>query len=241
MVSRGPTKPDGYTGRVKTTDRKRGILTKKDREYLLGEYQPEGQDERNTRYRIRQRLKEALADIELISWELSEQELKQVIDSSNDMLGERGIWSLLSLAYQIQLLIGSEPHIAGRESFADRNEYFERSIEMALLRTLTYRRNEELVDNEDELNPVDYEVNAQISVEENVHDTTDIFEKLKDGSATEEEFEIWVEYGDPETLREYKEKTDKPLKYQSSSVDTQVSVDLSLGNMERYDDEDKDE
>lgn len=66
----------------KETDRKRGILTEADREYLLGKRSVEGQDEINTRYRIRQRIIQSLLDIKIIVDNLSGEDLKQVANDA---------------------------------------------------------------------------------------------------------------------------------------------------------------
>lgn len=63
------------------SDRKRGILTKKDREYLLGELEIDGQDERNLRYRMRQRVIAGLLDICLLGESYPDEELEDVLES----------------------------------------------------------------------------------------------------------------------------------------------------------------
>jgi len=63
-------------------DRDRGILTPSDRKYLLGEAKLEGQDERNARYRIRQRITDALYDIILINIYLQQsRDKRQILDN----------------------------------------------------------------------------------------------------------------------------------------------------------------
>jgi len=74
---------DGTSGAGETSykevDRKRGILTQKDREYLLGETEFEGQDERNIRYRIRERIAQSLLDIRLIANHYNQNDLEQIL------------------------------------------------------------------------------------------------------------------------------------------------------------------
>jgi len=64
-------------------DRGRGILTDQDREYLAGERELTGQDERNARYRIRQRLIRALDDIAFLNWHLANEDLAQVAEENH--------------------------------------------------------------------------------------------------------------------------------------------------------------
>lgn len=59
-------------------DRSRGILTKDDRKYLLGEKDLEGQDEINKRYKIRQRVIQALIDIVVLYIHLDDGDRKQI-------------------------------------------------------------------------------------------------------------------------------------------------------------------
>lgn len=72
----------------RVTDRERGIFTQNDRKYLLGQKDVDGQDERNTRYRIRQRAIQSLMDLALIGG-LSRRDADRVF--SDDRLSDRMI------------------------------------------------------------------------------------------------------------------------------------------------------
>lgn len=72
-----------HDGEWTNTDRKRGILTKGDREYLLNQDSLEGQDRRNARYRIRQRLSNALLDLALLTEVQMGEDLKQVVEKED--------------------------------------------------------------------------------------------------------------------------------------------------------------
>lgn len=225
---------DEYTPDWRKVERKRGILTKKDREYLVGDYQPEGQDERNTRYRIRQRIRQSLKDIILISYHLSDEDLRQIMDSKG--MTSLQMRELLALAYRIQLQLLRITHAGERdEGFRTMNKYFEASIQAAVEEALEISRAEEA----DEA--VTFTVNIDLSIHEERHDLEEIFQKLKGGSATEEEFETWLKHGDPETLRKYKEENDEPLKYIHPDLEKEVSCDITLDDMRRYNDETSDE
>ena len=78
------------------SDRERAILTQSDREYLLGEKEVSQEAERNTRYRIRRRLKNAIRDLVLIEYALPEEDLEQVFDD----LGFSEISGPLMLIYK---------------------------------------------------------------------------------------------------------------------------------------------
>lgn len=82
------------------TDRKRGILTKNDREYLLGKKEISGQDERNLRYRMRQRVLQSLLDIELLALAYDDDELEKIFQ--DDQFPAKGvITATLRLAYRM--------------------------------------------------------------------------------------------------------------------------------------------
>jgi len=59
-------------------DRKRGILTKDDREYFINGKNYKSGSERNTRQRIRDRTRNALYDFEYLSTELASRDVSQI-------------------------------------------------------------------------------------------------------------------------------------------------------------------
>lgn len=80
-------------------DRGRGILTPSDRKYLLGEKKLEGQDERNARYRIRQRITDSLYDIILINIYLQQsRDKRQILENFNT---REPIEALFKLGYDL--------------------------------------------------------------------------------------------------------------------------------------------
>jgi predicted oxidoreductase len=75
-----------YMSAWNETDRKRGIFTKRDREYLLEEAEVSGQDELNLLYRMRQRLKQSLYDTNLLSG-VPDDELGKVLEDEKLSVG----------------------------------------------------------------------------------------------------------------------------------------------------------
>lgn len=91
---------DSETEPWRKIDRKRGILTKSDREYLLGEKSLDGQDEINTRYRIRQRVINSILDIHLIAQCLRQEDKTQIVNDKR--VANRSTWeSVSALAYDL--------------------------------------------------------------------------------------------------------------------------------------------
>lgn len=70
----------------KNKERTRAILTKRDRKFLKGTIELEGQSRRNTEYKIRKRVVDGILDLELIRFELPDKDWKNVFDS---IFGER--------------------------------------------------------------------------------------------------------------------------------------------------------
>lgn len=83
------------------TNRKRGILTKGDREYLLGQRELSGQDERNTRYRIRQRVAQGLLDIQLLADYFPLSDIKQIVEKNEDISSTPVSKNLIQFAYKL--------------------------------------------------------------------------------------------------------------------------------------------
>lgn len=107
-------------------DRDRGILTPSDRRYLLGEVELEGQDERNARYRIRQRVKESLQDMVLIAEEMEERDIDHIADS--DVFGDEFVRLLLTRS-SIMIMYKL---IKSRNRDRSPTELLERSVEEAV-------------------------------------------------------------------------------------------------------------
>lgn len=97
--SSDPSGKEGFYD-SKYIDRKRGILTKNDREYLLGEKEISGQDERNLRYRMRQRILQSLLDIELLAMAYDDEELQKIVQD-DQFPGKGIITATLRLAYRM--------------------------------------------------------------------------------------------------------------------------------------------
>lgn len=87
-------------------DRPRGILTKKDRELLLHGRDIEGQDLRNARYRIRQRVIASLHDIVALSIYMDSDEFSQITDHREYPFDMEK--NLIGLAYKLLLYNSDE-------------------------------------------------------------------------------------------------------------------------------------
>jgi len=88
-----------YMNAWKETDRKRGIFTERDREYLLGKLDISGQDELNLLYRMRQRLRESLLDTNMLS-RVPEDEIDKVVEEEYFPIGMI-VGSLADFVYKL--------------------------------------------------------------------------------------------------------------------------------------------
>ncbi len=87
---------------IKDLERPRGILSKKDRRFLLdGDYRSslEAQSQRNTRARIRERFRHSILDFWLLERYIEERDLEHVFSDPDDPLTE-GIHSVLGMLIQ---------------------------------------------------------------------------------------------------------------------------------------------
>lgn len=84
---------------VTDPDRKRGFLTQRDREYIFGELEIDGQAERDLRYRIRQRVKNGLLDVGVLD-AYPDEELEKTF-APTDYPSDSLIVLLFSLAYRL--------------------------------------------------------------------------------------------------------------------------------------------
>lgn len=142
------------------TDRKRGILTEGDREYLKDPTTLTGQDERNTRYRIRQRVFQSLVDIRLLE-RLSDRDLERVLNHDG-VMPDLLLVSLLRLSYRIARLTSDNT-----------NEDFEGALEGAIIQEVI---NSMLT--KDPIRATTADVTAEISVQEKPFDAQETVEDL---------------------------------------------------------------
>ena len=82
-------------------NRKRGILTKQDRKYLLGMVELDGQQKRDTNYRIRDRVDSSLKDIILLADHYPDEELRKIKERIEGVEDEVLLWPVLKLAYRL--------------------------------------------------------------------------------------------------------------------------------------------
>ena len=159
-------------------DRERGVLTKRERRYLLNEIELSGQDERNIRYQIRKRVIESLRDLILISDEngLQDRDMKRVLESV-DTLVLAGALSFVAYRGLDEDLVEE-----GKGMTNDRVSDFEYLL-MEVVESA-----EKLIDDSKGV----AEVDVDIEVDRGEIDEQEVLEKMKSHEATEREFNMWV-------------------------------------------------
>lgn len=163
-------------------DRKRGFLTKRDREYIFGEIDVEGQEERDLRYRIRNRVKNGLLDVAALD-AYPDGELQKII-SSADSPPDNIIVHLYTIAYRLLLKSYGSTLAAGAEDLSGvMEDMLKHSIERV------ERHREGVV-----------EVDVDIEIDRSDFDEDLILNKILAGNATTEEFWTYEKRGDIERL-----------------------------------------
>lgn len=151
-----------------------------DREYLLGEKQLEGQDERNARYRIRSRLIQSLLDLALLGEELHPRDMDQVV--ADERLSNEWI--------PIMLIAQANAFLLYNDDIVDPASKLENWVESAVtVRPPT--RGPERGDGMVEL--VDISASASIEIQE---DPVNVREMMPDeivSNMSDEEIEEWVQ------------------------------------------------
>ena len=69
-------------------NRKRGILTETDREYLMGGTTKQGQDRRNLEFRMRQRIEQSMFDMVILAKHLPHEEMRKIGQSLAEQYGD---------------------------------------------------------------------------------------------------------------------------------------------------------
>lgn len=173
-------------------DRDRGILTEADRRYLAGEDDLEGQDERNARYRIRNRTVHALVDVRLLEDQLSDRDLRQVANADVlELPAAVHAGSLIGLSYRL---------LVHNDSVTNPIEAFKRMAETALEAAESDRRP---VDRE----PAAVDASVEVEITEESVDPEEAARLLRLLMGEEEygdgfSFSVSALAGDPEQLRD---------------------------------------
>lgn len=164
-------------------DRERGVLTPDDRNYLIGEKELSDQAERNTRFRIRKRLKNSLFDFNILYDYLPSEDRKQVFEEVFDADPEQGGPTLPAIVGLLYLGL-LDTHESPDEA--------ENQLAMALGSSIR--------DIEKYQNEIFAEVSFNIRRRE--PDLKELRNKIIGGNATLDELSYYLTLGDGEKLAE---------------------------------------
>lgn len=185
--------------------RDRGLLTETDRKYLLGRIELEGQDERNARYRIRQRVIHGIHDIRLLTYALSDNDLEQIVN--NKLIEHHSSTDLMLFAYRMLELQRDDPLDA-----------FEGQIEQALQKALKVKRSTDNV-------TISIDADVDISISEIEYDLRNIYSKLKRGEATREEFWHFMQNAEPNIV-DWSDTDEETVKFRDNKSDEIVEFTI---------------
>lgn len=159
---------------VAARERPRGILTKEDREYLVGEKDLSDQAERDTRYRIRERVKNAVWDFHLLTTFHEQRDRERVFEAFAD----RPTFIRDIISY---IFLGFLDHNPDRDEALAK---FKQLLSDAISQVLEDR--DYLIDN----------VNVEISVEARQPDIDELIQKVEDRSAEIQEIVFLSQHSD---------------------------------------------
>jgi len=155
------------------SERDRGIFTTADREYLLGERELSDQAERNTRYRIRNRLKNGIYDLGLAA-RLQTEDRTQVANSifTDDFTGDSILYDSLGLLF----------HMVTDAEDGDTTEATEKFEEVlaGVVESVTKQENDDVI------------VDVTVSIDPDVQrpDIDELLERYDNNEETYEEFQF---------------------------------------------------
>lgn len=193
-------------------DRKRGILTKADRELILGEREFETeQQERDARYRMRQRLKAAILDINLLTKWAVYDEYRAVFDSLQTEYADRQghtaqlMQGPMSLAVQIAYaLFEREDSPQGFSDNIPISRHFESELHSAILHSEKRLSRDPMVT----------EVSVNVEINREPFAEQEVFFELVYGEPTQEQFFYYLQHGDLEELQQALEDNDTEIVYE---------------------------
>lgn len=183
-------------------ERKRSILTERERRYLLGELDIDGQAERNIRYQIRNRTIEGLQDLILLSDErLDDEDMAQILDSV-DSLVLAGALSYIAYRGLDEKLVDVDKGMTG-----DRVEDFKYLL-IEIIRSVESSIGDGGA----------ADVDVHIEVDRGTINEEEVWEKMKAHEATEREFNIWTNINGYDKIFE----SDYPVGFKKSNGETVV-------------------
>ncbi|QLD90084.1 hypothetical protein HWV07_14005 [Natronomonas salina] len=187
MVDESPDETEPWN----RIDRDRGILTKSDREYLLGRKDLDGQDERNARYRIRTRLKESLLDLVLIGDKFPSRDMDQVVN--DERLSNE--WVPIMLIAQANAFLYFNDEIVNPPSKLE--DWVERAVTARPPKAGPRKE-------EGKVGLVDINASVSIELEEEPIDVRGMMPDELENEMSDEEISEWIE----ETIRSKFEEED---------------------------------
>jgi len=170
---------DEDTGRPEFSrvDRERAILTKSDRQFLLGEKELSENAERNARYRIRKRAVNGILDVAFLNYFLREDDTAQIFENEDV---QSNLTPYLTFMYK-GLQLSSESDQEGIDRFSDLLD--------SAIKTTERNKNGKLS-----------EVTFKVSRED--PNPEELFDKIISGNATMAELTVFMDVGNTSKLAE---------------------------------------
>ena len=174
---------DDFESDWEKVDRKRGVLTKQDREYLLNKLELDGQRERDTKFRIRERIRNAVYDINILSDSYPSGEYEKVINSSAIYPGMVG--NMVEFGFKL---------LVAQVGITKAVNTFEALVQMAISPVI--------IDNLEDEDEIPVSISVNIDVEKTEFDEDQVLNRILDGEGTLEDIRNYAIGGDSERLKQ---------------------------------------
>jgi hypothetical protein len=159
-------------GTTEEQDRERGILSKTDREFLRGQNQDiSDQAKRDSRYRIRNRVEDALLDFRVLEDHLAPNDRELIFQH----------FEFGDIVPVVRFLFLGANDMA--ESLEDAKENFEEVIETALLPVYTVLDSDHITE----------DVDVEITIEKTRPDMQELRERIRSGEESIEELQFYLD------------------------------------------------
>lgn len=219
----GTTEPEELLmDSLQETSRPTGLLTQRQREYILNFDEFTGQQERSIRYRIRERLHHGLLDLILLNRFMPPPgEWKSTLDSNADLPPDELIFVLTQLGYYFAHFADEEDY---REHRTDSpSKFFEKQVESGVSVAEAGFRGED---------PSVQKVDVDVDITHDDFNEDTLFAKIVSEEASSDELWAYLSHGDQDRLVRFLEQGDREVSIYDPSKEAYNVVTAVDGNIQ---------
>jgi hypothetical protein len=201
---------------LRETDRKRGLLTRDDRKFLIGETDTTGQAKYNTKYRIKQRVKRGLRDIAFIRRAGHQALFSSALEDLTDD-PKLARYVALYILEAGMILSQTQDQIYGEQSSIPAEERLGMSdmLESALYYSYNRLPRAATVTN----------VDVSVDVDSTTHDLDQLEKRIVYNEVTEPELRTYLKIRGRDDLKKKLEKQNETIRVYIPSLDTTSQIE----------------